>query len=374
MQPHFQQIVVYIMTALMFSSTTALLRHSNIGCTSQTRHRKCQRIISRQWTLFSSLDTSREEEEQQQETEPSFLIFYNDVYKFQLPQNHRFPMEKYRKVRQRLQQHIPPEHFRVSPLATPEELMTTHAPHYVQNFMTGQQTAQELRNVGFPWSPAGVQRAQSSVGGTVAAACFVCEGQRWAAHVAGGTHHAFHDFGQGFCVFSDMAVAANVVLQRYSHIQRILLLDLDVHQGNGNAVLFQNNTNVFTFSMHCSANYFSAKEKSDLDIELPPHCSDNTYLVTLRYWLKRLKELPPFDLILFQAGVDVMKEDRLGRMDLSMEGVRQRNQLVYEFADQIPLVICMGGGYPRNDDWDTILEAHASVYLDAYEFWKQRQK
>ncbi|GAX20470.1 hypothetical protein FisN_22Hh038 [Fistulifera solaris] len=302
-------------------------------------------------------------------------MYYNDVYEVPLPPNHRFPMGKYKRVRKLVQHQLAGSEnlqFLVSPLATTEELTTTHAFEYVQNFEKGYQTPQELRNVGFPWSPEGVLRAFSSVGGTVAAACHVCsQPNRWAAHLAGGTHHAFYDRGEGFCVFSDMAVAANVVLERYPHIQRILLLDLDVHQGNGNAVLFQNDSQVFTFSLHCSANYFSARQRSDLDIELPPNCSDNTYLVTLRYWLQQLEQ-QSYDLIFFQAGVDVLKEDRLGRMDLSLEGVRRRNGLVYEFAQrhQIPLVICMGGGYPRSEDWEPILEAHASVYVDAYEFWK----
>lgn len=378
-------IILFLLLTMTLRSTTALLRNHPHG--HRRRPRNTRPFLQ---SYFSSSSSNQNES-----TAPFFPIYYNDVYEVPLPPNHRFPMGKYKRVRQLVQQQLlsssssneestnqPNVQFLVSPLATPEELMTTHAPHYVQNFIHGHnQTPQELRNVGFPWSPAGVQRAQSSVGGTVAAACHVCcesnsSQLRWAAHVAGGTHHAFYDRGEGFCVFSDMAVAANVVLQRYpSHIRRILLLDLDVHQGNGNAVLFQNNPNVFTFSIHCSANYFSAKESSDLDIELPVHCSDNTYLVTLRYWLKQLEEQqqPSFDLVLFQAGVDVLKEDRLGRMDLSLEGVRRRNQLVYDFAyrNRLPLVICMGGGYPRHDDWQPILDAHASVYVDAYEFWKK---
>lgn len=177
-------------------------------------------------------------------------------------------MQKYGKVRRRVQEMIaalPPQDqekvqcdFQVSPLATFEELTTTHSPDYVKNFMVGNQTDVELRNVGFPWSPSGVNRALSSVGGTVAAACAVCDvlqerrrqhgdentddnfAPTWSAHVAGGTHHAFKDRGEGFCVFSDIAVATNVVLERYPEIvQRILNIDLDVHQGNGNAVLMR---------------------------------------------------------------------------------------------------------------------------------------
>lgn len=364
---------------------------------------------------------------------PYFRIYYNDVYEVPLPPNHRFPMEKYRKVRLMLQEWLQQKNdhaaavvvdcdFCVSPLATVQELTTTHSPAYVERFLSGRQSEMEQRNVGFPWSPEGVNRALSSVGGTVAAACAVCEKWQarkremknhhhqqqqdendddgthrgnssltpiaaqlpapWAAHVAGGTHHAFEDYGEGFCVFSDMAVAANVVRKRYPNlIRRILFVDLDVHQGNGNAVLFQNDPHVFTFSLHCSANYFSDKQKSDLDIELPLHCDDQTYLTTLRYWLKQfLKQQkqvmieqgsPYFDLIFFQAGVDIIKQDRLGRMHVSEVGVQQRNELVFSWAHDmnVPLVITMGGGYPASkDDWSPILRSHAGVYFQAHQF------
>ena len=329
---------------------------------------------------------------------PFFRVFYNDVYEVILPKGHRFPMQKYGKVRRRVQEMIaavPPQDrekvqcdFQVSPLATFEELTTTHSPDYVKNFMVGNQTDVELRNVGFPWSPSGVNRALSSVGGTVAAACAVCDvlqerrrkhaentdhnfAPTWSAHVAGGTHHAFKDRGEGFCVFSDIAVAANVVLERYPDIvQRILIIDLDVHQGNGNAVLFQGRDDVITFSMHCKKNFFSEKQSSDLDIELPEHCTDQTYLSTLSYWLKRINaEGGEYDLVFYQAGVDVIADDRLGRMSLSGEGVLKRNEMIYNWADErgIPLVITMGGGYPKKD-WEPILDAHSNVYFSAFQY------
>jgi len=334
-------------------------------------------------------------------TIPYFPIYYNDVYSVNLPPNHRFPMKKYGKVRriiqEEIQNHRKDEYsdvhceFRISPLATVNELATTHCERYIKRYIDGQQTDTELRNVGFPWSTSGVNRSLSSVGGTLAASIAICERKReqqkikqqgqnqqsitlgpcWSAHVAGGTHHAFHDRGEGFCVFSDIAVAANVILERYPDIvKRILILDLDVHQGNGNAVLFCDRDDVFTFSMHCSANYFSKKEHSDLDIELPPNCSDETYLSTLQHWLKRLdKEAGHFDLLYFQAGVDILDDDRLGRMSLSYDGVRRRNKIVFDFAKRkdLPLCITMGGGYPKKD-WDPILEAHANVYIQAYKY------
>jgi acetoin utilization deacetylase AcuC-like enzyme len=347
--------------------------------------------------------TSSTEATALKQPKPFFPIYYNDVYEVQLPPNHRFPMEKYRKVRENIQARInalPPPHavdceFRISPLATFEEIALTHCPKYIQRFLTGDITEQEQRNVGFPWSPSGVKRATSSAGGTVAAAVTICEElQRqleqqqeqqsdtarnlcsplcWGAHVAGGTHHSFYDYGEGFCVFSDIAVAANVVLTRFPDlIRRILILDLDVHQGNGNAVLFQNRPEVFTFSLHCTANYFSDKQESDLDIELPVGCNDVTYLATLRHWLKQIKtHSGEFDLIFFQAGVDISEHDRLGRMGVTALGLRRRNDMVYDFAAnemKLPLVITMGGGYPRTKDWTPILDAHSDVYLQALEF------
>jgi acetoin utilization deacetylase AcuC-like enzyme len=247
--------------------------------------------------------------------------------------------------------------------------------------------------VGFPWSQQGVDRALSSVGGTLAATCAVCEELErrrttmlasnqgsavvapWAAHVAGGTHHAFYDHGEGFSVFSDMAVACNVVLKRYPHlIQRILILDLDVHQGNGNAVLFQGRSEVSTVSIHCEGNYFSEKQKSDLDIELPIGCNDATYLMTLNHWLKRIERLSGpdhYDLIFFQAGVDILEDDRLGRMNISANGVQRRNEMVFDFSLRlnVPLIICMGGGYPRDpEDWTPIIDAHSHVYFGAHQY------
>jgi len=341
---------------------------------------------------------------------PYFHIFYNDVYEVKLPPGHRFPMEKYRKVREIVQRKVSSLaserrnrvqcDFHVSPLATVEELTTTHTPTYVDRFLRGDLTEEEVRNVGFPWSPSGVDRALSSVGGTVAAASAVCEELRrrrrqrsqtetrskeeesgglgapvWSAHVAGGTHHAFADRGEGFCVFSDIAVAANVILLRYPDVvSRILILDLDVHQGNGNAVLFDGRDDVVTFSMHCGANYFSDKQRSDLDVELPAGCTDDTYLLSLRHWLNLIKsEGGPYDLVFFQAGVDVLADDRLGRMELSSRGVQRRNEMVFDFALKlgVPLVTTMGGGYPR-EDWKPILEAHANVYFQAHQFLSER--
>lgn len=336
---------------------------------------------------------------------PYFPIYYNDVYKVPLPKNHRFPMNKYHQVRVRVQEYILPIRnetnvqceFRISPLASLNDLQTTHCPLYIDRYVKGEQTEAELRNVGFPWSQKGVDRSFSSTGGTIAASTALCllksrqlqhqaalapdedskeYGMLFSAHVAGGTHHAFRDYGEGFCIFSDIAVAANVILRDYDFMKNILIIDLDVHQGNGNAVLFQDIEEVKTFSMHCSANYFSPKEKSDLDIELPAGVTDETYLVTLHHWLKQIEaQNGKIDFVFFQAGVDILEQDRLGRMNISYEGIERRNLMIFDFAKRlkVPLMISMGGGYPRND-WEPILKAHTRVYTQAYDYLVQNEK
>lgn len=357
-------------------------------------------------------------------------------------------MQKYRRVREMVQNKVAKftaeerqlvqSEFRVSPLVTMADLAGTHSPSYIDRFLNGNQTDLELRNVGFPWSLQGVNRTLSSVGGTVAAATSICDLRRlqikarqhkddtdnkdrhdarnttrnqhrtttaahpspplpplppppplWGAHLAGGTHHAFHDRGEGFCIFSDIAVAADVLLRRYPDlVQNVLVLDLDVHQGNGNAVLFAGRDDVFTFSLHCRDNYFSRREVvGDLDVELPPGCDDATYLATLHHWLGRIAReahrrssahgddvvgrQQPFDFIFYQAGVDILEEDRLGRMALTRDGVKRRNEMVFQFAYNMdaPLCITMGGGYPKHDnDWSPILDAHTDVYVQALQF------
>lgn len=282
-------------------------------------------------------------------------LFYNDVYEVQLPLKHRFPMQKYRLVRVGLQQEYsqhPNVKFTESPLATKEELTTTHCKDYVERYFTGRLTEHEQRASGFPWSIQQVHRSTSSVGGTVAAMRAVLATPLQtppliAGHIAGGTHHAFFDHGEGFCIFNDIAVAANLALQEYpSKVRRIAIIDLDVHQGNGNAVLFQNQPNVLTFSIHCRENYFSTIQHSDVDVELPAGTSDELYLSKLKTWLPYLVKVFKPDLVFFQAGVDVHRHDRLGRLALTREGIRQRNRLLLGYLRDhaVKCVVCMGGG------------------------------
>jgi len=265
-------------------------------------------------------------------------------------------------------------------------------------------TEKEIRAVGFPWSQQNIKRSLSSVGGTVAAMRHVLqqssqksnqaldrekekerEGKASvAAHVAGGTHHAFYDRGEGFCVFSDIAVAANLALVEYADIVRkVLIIDLDVHQGNGNAALFSQDTRVFTFSMHCTDNYFSAKEVSDIDIELAAGTSDDEYNKKLEAWLPFLLDVVQPNVVFFQAGVDVFEHDRLGKLKVTRQGLQRRNALVYNAVKQrarnhrtpLALVVTMGGGYPLDNDeqssrYKEMIDVHADVYrqlVDTFE-------
>ena len=241
----------------------------------------------------------------------------------------------------------------------------------------------EIRVSGFPWSPRGVNRALSSVGGTLAATREVLsqglESGAVAAHLAGGTHHAMYDRPEGFCIFSDIAVAANMAFKEFSELERILIIDCDVHQGNGNAVLFQDDPRVFTFSMQCEGNIFSKKAKSDVDVDLSNGISDAEYLAQLKSWLTPfLLDVVKPQLVFYQAGVDISEHDRLGKLKITREGLRRRNELVYRAVQKrgIPLVLTMGGGYPKNLDHDstafkTLIGAHSDCYHQLIEIFQR---
>ncbi len=346
-----------------------------------------------------------------------FVYFYNDIYKVNLPEKHKFPMDKYASVRMSLNDRFRHSglhsrttgrgvstvdeialgstsfiEFRESPLATEEELRTTHCSQYIDRFINGKQTEREIRVVGFPWSEQGVRRSLSSVGGTLAATRYVlsravaqqAHGRARsvlplaAAHLAGGTHHAFYDRGEGFCVFNDIAVAANCAMLEYpTLVKRCLIIDLDTHQGNGTAALFSKNPNIFTFNMHCKSNVFSELQVSDVDVELNADCSGEEYLQKLDYWLPFLFETLQPQLVFFQAGVDVLATDRLGRLGLTRDDVRKRNATVYRaaFEHNSSLVVTMGGGYPRDlnpssDEYMDTIGAHVDVYEQLVQVWE----
>lgn len=258
-------------------------------------------------------------------------LFYNDIYQVKLPDMHRFPMEKYGFVRRGLQLEL--GHglatFHPSPLVEVSDLLTVHDEDYVHRFLENRLSTMENRKIGFPWSDDSVKRALSSTGGTVEAMHAVCAPgslPRFSGHLAGGTHHAYAGHGEGFCVFNDIAVAAQVALRDYSHISRVFIVDLDVHQGNGCASIFAAERQVFTFSMHCKANIFSRREESDLDVEVNHGASDEEYLEALQSALAPALAAFRPQLIFYQAGVDPHRSDRFGKLQLSTAGLKRRNR------------------------------------------------
>lgn len=240
------------------------------------------------------------------------------------------------------------------------DILRVHEPDYWFRMRDLQLTAKEMRRIGFPLSPALVQREITIAQGTLDAAHFALQ-YGVAMNVAGGTHHAYADRGEGFCLLNDQALAAAALLAS-GRAKRILIVDLDVHQGNGTAAIFAKEERVFTFSMHGKDNYPYHKEQSDLDLALPAGTNDVTYLQLLQHHLPAILAKHQADFMFYQAGVDVLATDKLGKLGLSLEGCRQRDAFVLETAKraQIPLVICMGGGY--SPDIKTILEAHCNTY------------
>jgi acetoin utilization deacetylase AcuC-like enzyme len=291
--------------------------------------------------------------------------FYCDHFVLPLPPEHRFPMAKYRLLRERvLADGIVPADRVLEPSAADwDDLRLVHTSEYVDGVAHGTLPAGVQRRIGFPWSPAMVERARRSVGGTIAAARAALD-EGVAVNLAGGTHHAFSDRGEGYCVFNDIAVAARVLL-RDQRIARTLVVDLDVHQGNGTAAIFRDEAAVFTFSMHGANNFPFHKETSDLDVALPDGASDDEYLDLLAKNLPVLIERHRPDLVFYLAGADPYEGDRLGRLKLTIDGLRARDALVFDTcrAAGLPVAVSMGGGYAT--DVDAIVCIHANTVREA---------
>lgn len=287
--------------------------------------------------------------------------FYSDHFVLPLPDGHRFPMAKYRLLRDALARELPAIRMHEAPAATDGELALAHTPTYVSHVAEGLLTTAQQREIGFPWSPRMVERARRSVGATVSAARAALR-DGVSANLAGGTHHASADKGAGYCVFNDVAVAARLMQaewhRRHRSLLRIAVVDLDVHQGNGTAAIFRDDPTVFTLSMHGAKNFPFRKETSDLDVELPDGCADSEYLLSLANALaelwRRHSSAPP-GLIFFLAGADPHEGDRLGRLKLTTEGLAERDRIVLEAARErgIPVAISMAGGY-GHDIADTV--------------------
>jgi acetoin utilization deacetylase AcuC-like enzyme len=289
------------------------------------------------------------------------LLFYTDQYTIPLPEGHRFPIQKYRLLRELLTVDGL-FRFEAAPLADREVVELAHDPKYVEAFLNGTLSAQAIRRIGFPWSQGLVKRTLASVGGTLAATEEALA-NRWGGNLAGGTHHAFRGEGSGFCVFNDIAVAIQW-LRTTARVKRVAVIDLDVHQGDGTAQIFQDEPDVLTLSLHCEANFPFRKQQSKIDIALPEGLTDEGYLRILDEVLFRVYEFHP-EIVFYQSGVDVLRSDTLGKLWLSPEGVRKRDEGVILAASEagVPLVITLGGGYSR--PIELTAQAHAATYRTA---------
>jgi acetoin utilization deacetylase AcuC-like enzyme len=292
-------------------------------------------------------------------------LFYSDVFVLPLPSHHRFPMGKYVRLRERLLASgaFTQGDFRVPEGATDAEITRVHSAGYLERVATGALDAAEQRAIGFPWSERMVERSRRSSGATLAAAREALT-RGWSANLAGGTHHAFRDRGEGFCVFNDAAIAARA-MQAEAGLQRIAIVDCDVHQGNGSASIFAGDDSVFTFSVHGANNFPFRKETSDLDIELADGTRDEEYLWHLERGLDETLERARPQLVFYLAGADPYEDDRLGRLKLGKQGLLRRDELVLSTlaARGIPVAISMAGGYAR--DIEDSIEIHANTLLAA---------
>ena len=282
-------------------------------------------------------------------------VFRSDPFTFPLPEGHRFPAEKYRLLTRGLMEqgivsegdmHIPRE-------ATREELLRAHTADYLDRLESGAMAPREMRRIGLPWSAELVRRAYRSVGGTIQS-CFAALADGAAVSLAGGTHHAFPDRGEGYCLLNDVAVAARAV-QAAGRAERILVIDADVHQGNATAYIFRDDPTVFTFSIHGRNNFPLQKQTSDLDVELEDETGDEAYLAALQNSLAVIGKRFAADLAIYLAGADPHRNDRYGRMVLSKKGLEERDRQVSGFCRKhgLPIAVTMAGGYGR-DIGDTV--------------------
>ncbi|WP_085515864.1 histone deacetylase family protein [Marivirga sericea] len=296
-------------------------------------------------------------------------IAFRPEYAHPLPKNHRFPMEKYELLPEQLlyEGTVTEDNFFSPDLLSESEILAVHKKDYWDKLKNLTLSRKEERRTGFPLSAALVERERIINQGTIDAANYALQ-YGVAMNIAGGTHHAFTDRGEGFCLLNDIAIAAQYLL-RTAKAKKILVVDLDVHQGNGTAEIFQDNPYVFTFSMHGKSNYPMHKETSDLDIELEDKTDDKTYLDLLRKTLPRLIDEQEPDFIFFQSGVDVLATDKLGRLGMSIAGCKERDKIVFEhcYNNEIPVVVSMGGGYSKKIAH--IIEAHANTYRLAQDIY-----
>ncbi|MFN5932156.1 MAG: histone deacetylase [Sphingobacteriales bacterium] len=289
-------------------------------------------------------------------------IAFDPIYAHPLPEGHRFPMLKYELIPEQLLHEgtITSSQFFKPKCCADEIVLLTHDPVYIRKLKEQTLSESEQRRIGFPQSPELITREWMIIQGTIDCALYSLQ-HGVALNVAGGTHHAFADRGEGFCLLNDFAITANYLLQQ-KKVNRILIIDLDVHQGNGTAKIFENNPAVFTFSMHGAHNYPFHKEVSDLDVPLPDGIKDDEYLSLLSTHLVHLLETFRPDMALYLSGVDILDTDKFGKLKVSMQGCHQRDEFVFTelYKRNIPCTVAMGGGY--SPDIRHIVEAHCNTY------------
>jgi acetoin utilization deacetylase AcuC-like enzyme len=292
--------------------------------------------------------------------------FYSDTFVLPLPAHHRFPMAKYRLLYERALAEgvVAPENMLTAEPAMREDLERCHDADYVTRVFTGTLSEREQRRIGFPWSPELARRSVRTVGATLMACRYVLAHGGAAANLAGGTHHACTDHGEGYCVFNDAAVAARA-MQAEGRARRVVIIDCDVHQGNGTAQILQGDSSIFTFSIHGAKNYPFRKERSTLDIELPDDTRDALYLALVEEGARRAIAAAGADLAIYLAGADPYEKDRLGRMKVSKAGLRQRDEIVFALCREagLPVAVTMAGGYAP--DVADIVDIHLQTLREA---------
>ena len=290
-------------------------------------------------------------------------LYYCDHHEIPLPAGHKFPVRKYRLLREMLAEDGEYE-FVASEAAPVEAIKQVHEAEYVEQFLSGTLPPQVQRRIGFPWSEQLVKRSLGSVGGTLAATEDALK-VGFGGNLAGGTHHAFRSEGSGFCVFNDIAIAI-MWARRHRGVGRTAVVDLDVHQGDGTARIFEDDEQVLTLSMHGRKNFPFRKQRSRIDVELEDGTGDDDYLAMLERVLPQVFEFRP-ELVFYQSGVDTLRSDLLGRLSLTHEGLMRRDRLVIEACRErgIPLVITLGGGY--GNPIEETVRAHANTFRVAYE-------
>ena len=301
--------------------------------------------------------------------------FYSDHFVLPLPAGHRFPMAKYRALRDQVAAELQRVQLTEAEAINDGELALAHDPDYIERVLKGRLTAAEQRAIGFPWSAQMVERSRRSAGATVAA-CRAALAEGVAVNLAGGTHHAFRGRGAGYCVFNDAALAARLMqaeaLRAQGRRLAVAIVDLDVHQGDGTASILADDPSVFTLSLHGEKNYPFRKAASDLDVPLPDGTRDAEYLAALDGALAALTERFTPGLLIYLAGADAHEGDRLGKLRLTTEGMRARDQRVFDLAERLalPIAVAMAGGYGH--DLATTVAVHLNTVRQAFDRWQRR--